>query len=91
LAGDTNVFAYVANSPIDRRDPLGLWTVSIGSTVGAAVGFGGGGGTFVNIGHDPTQGWLTGWSLSVTGTAAAGAVAGAGATVGISFVCVDRQ
>jgi hypothetical protein len=83
--GGPNLYAYVADSPINSRDPLGLWTVSLGTTVGAAFGFGGGGGTFVNLGHDPTQGWLTGWSLSVTGTATGGAVAGAGYTAGISL------
>jgi len=85
VGGDPNFYAYVGNGPINSRDPLGLWTVSLGTTVGAAVGFGGGGGTFVNVGHDPTQGWLSGWSLSVTGTAAGGAVAGAGYTAGISL------
>lgn len=25
LGGDTNVYAYVHNAPLDKRDPLGLW------------------------------------------------------------------
>lgn len=56
----------------------------IGSGLARHLGFGGGGGTFLNIGHDPAQSWLAGWSLSVTGTAGGGAVAGV-ANVGISF------
>ena len=83
--GDVNLYGYVRNNPTAFIDPLGLWTVSVGATIGGGLfGFGGGGGTFLNIGHDPARNWLAGWSLSVTGSAGGGAVAGFGASVGIS-------
>ena len=81
---DASLYTYTENSPVNSRDPLGLWTVSVGSTVGFGAGVGGGGGTSVNIGHNPTCGWLSGWSVSVTGTAAGGAVAGFGSSLGLS-------
>jgi hypothetical protein len=74
----------VGNNPVNFVDPLGLWTYSLGVTVYAGAGFGGGGGTFFNVGHNPNSGWLSGWSFSITGVAGGGATAGAGYGLGIS-------
>jgi hypothetical protein len=80
------VYAYSLGEPIDSFDPLGLWTASIGLSLGVALpGFGGGGGTFFNLAHDSASGWLSGWSASLTGTALGGAVAGLGASPGVTL------
>lgn len=78
--GDVNLYVYVKNNPVLYSDPTGLWTFSLGITISGGLGAGGGGGTFINIGHDPSKGNFGGWSASLTGTAEAGAFAGAGAS-----------
>jgi RHS repeat-associated protein len=79
--GDVNLYAYVANNPVRWTDPLGLRTgsVCVKLSIGG-FGFGGGGGTCVNFGHDKKQGF----SVSLSGTAGAGGFAGLGGAVGIS-------
>ncbi|MCK9274061.1 MAG: hypothetical protein M0P57_03120 [Syntrophales bacterium] len=70
--GDVNLYAYTGNNPVNLTDPFGLWTLSLGITTSGGLGIGGGGGTFVNVGHDPSKGFLGGWPASLTGTAQAG-------------------
>jgi RHS repeat-associated protein len=82
--GDVDLYGHVGNNPVNFVDPLGLWTYSLGVTVYAGAGFGGGGGTFFNVGHNPNSGWLSGGSFSITGVAGGGATAGAGYGLGIS-------
>jgi RHS repeat-associated protein len=79
--GDVNLYAYVANNPLRWTDPLGLRTgsVCVKLSIGG-FGFGGGGGTCVNLGYDRKQGF----SASLSGTAGAGGFAGFGGAVGIS-------
>jgi RHS repeat-associated protein len=79
--GDVNLYAYVASNPTMFFDPSGLWTLSFGVTISGGLGLGGGGGTFLNIGHDPRAGAFSGWSFSITGTAGGGAFAGSGGSV----------
>jgi len=76
--GDVNLYVYAQNDPVLLSDPSGLWTLSFGITISGGLGLGGGGGTFLNIGHDPSRGSFGGWSASLTGTAQAGAFAGTG-------------
>jgi RHS repeat-associated protein len=46
-AGGTNLYDYVANNPISRIDPLGLWQISIyaGAGWGGLISFGNNGGS----------------------------------------------
>jgi RHS repeat-associated protein len=81
-----NVYGYASADPLVFGDPLGLWTISFGIT-GSAAGFGagGGGGTFLNFGFDPTKGFsVDAFSLSITGLATGGGNAGLGAGVGFT-------
>jgi len=75
-ARDTNVYAY-ASDAVNAIDPTGLFTFSLGVKVSLGGGIGGGGGTFLNFGYSAAAGF----SISVTGTAEAGAVAGVRASV----------
>ena len=76
--GDTNLYAYVRNSPVNARDPLGLFTFQLGINVsytaggGAASGFGG----FVIDDHG-NVGSYWGWG--------AGTGAGTGWSAGAGF------
>lgn len=65
-------YVYVANDPVSLVDPFGLFTVSIGVKVTGGVGVGAGGGTFINFGFSRNAGF----TLSVTGTAEGGGLAG---------------
>lgn len=38
--GDTNLYGYVANDPVNGFDPLGLWAVTIGGNIGGYLGGG---------------------------------------------------
>ncbi|MGA1823831.1 MAG: RHS repeat-associated core domain-containing protein [bacterium] len=76
--GDTNLYTYCMNNPVNWIDPWGFFTVSVGITISGGLGIGGGGGTFINIGHNSSEEMMSGWSASLTGTAGAGAFAGAG-------------
>ncbi len=40
--GSPNLYAYVANDPINLPDPVGLWTAAVGWTFGGGSGWGGG-------------------------------------------------
>ena len=83
-----NAYAYGLNNPYRYTDPLGLWTVSIGVDLSGYLGaFGGGGGTAVNLGYSEKKGL----SFSLTGTAGGGAVAGVGASLGVSIVKTDAS
>jgi RHS repeat-associated protein len=65
---DVNAYAYAQNRPVTARDPLGLWTISVGPRVGfSAFGFAVGGGMSLNIGYSTAEGP----SVSITGTAGA--------------------
>ncbi len=41
MPGETNLYAYVSNDPVNRIDPDGLWGFTVGGTVGAGLGAGG--------------------------------------------------
>jgi RHS repeat-associated protein len=84
FAGGLNLYAHVQNNPVNWVDPSGLWTLSVGTTLNAAIGLGGWGGTFVNFGHDPSSNLLSGWSFWITGTAGLGAVFGIGGGLGLT-------
>lgn len=54
--GQANLYVYVANDPINRRDPTGLWYLDFNATPVLAI-FGGTGGVFVHPGGiDPYLG-----------------------------------
>jgi hypothetical protein len=59
-------------------DPTTDWTLSFGIFGNAALGFGGGGGTAINLGNSDSNGI----SWSITGTAQGGAIAGGGTFIG---------
>jgi RHS repeat-associated protein len=86
--GDVNLYIYAKNNPVLFSDPLGLWTLSLGVDVNAALGIGGGGGLAINFGFSKKDGF----SFSLTGTAQGGAIAGAGAFAGgiISITNADN-
>lgn len=88
-AGDVNLYAYVQNNPIMGVDPSGLRTWSLGISGSAGLGAGGGGGTFLNVGHDSSKGLLEGWSASMTVTAGAGAYGGIGAGTQVQATTTD--
>ncbi|NDY42368.1 hypothetical protein G3N55_05865 [Dissulfurirhabdus thermomarina] len=79
----------VQNNPVDFVDPLGLRTWSLGISLTGGLGLGGGGGIFLNIGHNPNKGLLEGWSASLTGTAEAGAFGGIGGGTQFQFTTTD--
>jgi RHS repeat-associated protein len=87
--GDLNLYAYVGNNPVMGVDPLGLRTWSLGISSSAGLGVGGGGGTFLNVGHDSSKGLLEGWSASMTVTAGAGAYGGIGAGTQVQATITD--
>lgn len=74
--GETNLFAYVGNQPINRIDPSGEAGITIGLEGAVALfGFGGQAGIYGNVSHDLKKSWYEGWSWSVTASAGGGAAA----------------
>lgn len=51
--GDTNLYGYVMNDPVNLIDPLGLWGIQIGYSFGGFLGVGGAGisGGIAIVGH----------------------------------------
>jgi RHS repeat-associated protein len=82
--GDTygNVYVYVGGDPLNRRDPLGLWTVNVGFSGSINVPLigpvGGGAGGFYGVVCDGTQ------CATYSGTDY-GVGAGAGGSAGVQF------
>jgi len=87
-AGDSNLYAYVANDPFNKLDPFGLDTVSIGFIGSVAVvGFGASlsfSGTY-GFGNGPIE---SGWNITV-GWGAAASVSSA--TVGVYGQCTNAS
>lgn len=76
--GDMNLYGYCLSNPVNKRDPLGLWGITIGfEGSAAAIGFGGTSGIYSNFSHDPSKPWYSGWSSSVTVVLGGGAAASA--------------
>lgn len=76
--GDVNLTAYVQGNPVNAIDPSGMWTLSFMVNANAAFAGGGGGGTALNVGYSKKDGF----SISLTGTAQGGAIAGGGTFIG---------
>lgn len=81
-SGDTNLFGYVANDPINRIDPSGLWyaSVSVGGGVSGGVGMDAG------VSHGTTIGFGSSGFFSIpytSGSVSGGA--GGEASVGFSW------
>lgn len=86
--GGINFYSMTGNDPVNRIDPLGLWTVSIGVSAGGMFGaIGGGGGTAFNVGYSNSEGLST----SLTGTVGGGAVTGIGAGVGFNLAATNAS
>ena len=86
--GDTNLYGYVLNDPVNGIDPEGLRTYSLGFAGGGALfGFGGQVNLAANFGI-ADDGRL---SSSVTFIASGGAAAGLGATVALYGGSTDAQ
>ena len=64
--GDSNLYGYVLNDPVNLSDPLGLW---IPQAIGAIIGGG-------------LEVYNNGWSWNVAVAAAAGAIGGFGSSIG---------
>ncbi len=55
-SGDTNMYRYVMNDPINRTDPTGLWAVVVGGGFSDVLGGGAEGSAGIYIGSSPTGG-----------------------------------
>lgn len=55
--GDTNLYGYVANDPVNFADPRGLWAIQIGGAIaGLFPAFGGGAESGIAISYSPGAG-----------------------------------
>jgi len=82
--GDLNFYTYVADAPINRGDPSGLWTLSIGLSVNGTW-FGGTGGGFAGVAIDDSGRLGTYWGWG------AGAGVGGGFSGGLDAYYSDAK
>ena len=91
--GDTNLFGYVANDPVNFIDPSGDFAIEIGAGFLGQIGLlGGGAGKNFAFSFNPSTGqWQTGNTTSVQGNIGGGLYGGAGGqaslTLGADNLC----
>ena len=79
--GDTNLYGYVANDPVNFMDPRGLWAIAVGPSVSGILGGGFEAGGGIYFGTTASGGV----DIGVYGSGGSGFGVNIGASVGASY------
>jgi len=86
--GDTDLYGYVLNNPVNKTDPEGLWTFQLGFGMNIGAGVGKSNSKGIAISYNPKNGK---WEIGLYGTIGGGLHLGANADVVIDVIVSDNN